>query len=215
MMTYGELPGIFRMILQAILVIILMMQINVVMSLTFDVKKHSITFLQMIGIIMNAFLLSVFMGEHQAVFRELKSTNIINSVSGMPIWVLVTLLGVMISIFVGSVVYLERLQKKMITENSIKESTDDLPMGLCFAKKDGLTLLVNRKMYMLSLVIMGTALQNAKLFWKMVSEGDLPEGITRVKEGDEPMLLLQNGSVWTFSKKYIKIDREYARRKEL
>ena len=207
-MTYGELSGIFRMILQAVLVVLLVMQINVVMSLTFDVKKHSITFLQMIGIIMNAGLLSVFMGQHQAVFRELKSTFMINSASGMPIWILAMLLGVIMSIFVGSAVYLKRLQNKIITESSIKESTDDLPMGLCFAKKDGLTLLVNRKMYMLSLVIMGTALQNARHFWEMVSKGDLPEGIIRVKEGNEPMLLLQNGSVWTFSKKYIKIDRD-------
>ena len=137
MMTYGELSGIYKMILQAILVIILVMQINVVMSLTFNVKKYNIAFLQIMGILMNVVLLSVLMGEHQAVFRELKSTFMVNSASGMPVWVLVVLLIIIIGIFVGSIVYLERLQKKIITENSIKESTDDLPMGLCFAKKDG------------------------------------------------------------------------------
>ena len=208
MMTYGELSGIYKMILQAILVIILVMQINVVISLTFNVKKYNIAFLQIMGILMNVVLLSVLMGEHQAVFRELKSTFMVNSASGMPIWVLVVLLIIMIGVFVGSLTYLERIQKKIITENSIKESTDDLPMGLCFAKKDGLTLLVNRKMYMLSLVIMGTALQNARHFWEMVTTGKLPEGIQRVKEGDEPVLLLQNGSVWTFSKQYVKIGRD-------
>jgi len=208
MMIYGELSGIYKMILQAILVIILVMQINVVISLTFNVKKYNIAFLQIMGILMNVVLLSVLMGEHQAVFRELKSTFMVNSASGMPVWVLVVLLIIIIGIFVGSIVYLERLQKKIITENSIKESTDDLPMGLCFAKKDGLPLLVNRKMYMLSLVIMGIALQNAKHFWEMVTTGKLPEGIQRVKEGDEPVLLLQNGSVWTFSKQYVKIGRD-------
>ena len=208
MMIYGELSGIYKMILQAILVIILVMQINVVMALTFNVKKYNIAFLQIMGILINVVLLSVLMGEHQAVFRELKSTFMINSASGMPIWVLVVLLIIMIGVFVGSLTYLERIQKKIITENSIKESTDDLPMGLCFAKKDGLPLLVNRKMYMLSLVIMGIALQNAKHFWEMVTTGKLPEGIQRVKEGDEPVLLLQNGSVWTFSKQYVKIGRD-------
>ena len=208
MIAYYELTPVYKMLIQIVLVLILVMQINVVMSLTFSVKKHLITVTQITGIVINIALLSILCGAHQLVFRELRDTNVVRFVAEMPVWILILILIVLTGLFAASVVYLNRIQKNMITKSSIKESTDDLPMGICFAKKDGLTLLVNRKMYMLSLVIMGTALQNAKHFWEMVTTGELPEGIRRVKEGDEPVLVLQNGSVWTFSKEYIKVDRE-------
>lgn len=207
-MSYYELSAVYKMMLQAILVVLLVMQINAIMSLTFNVKKRFITSVQIAGIVLNIFMLLIFMAEHQIAFRDLGSTRIIKTVTGMPVWVLCIFLIVLIVVFNISISYLNQLQKNMITENSIKESTDDLPMGLCFGKKDGTPILVNRKMYMLSIIIMGTSFQNAKQFWEKISTGDLPEGIVRVKGGEEPVLLLQNGSVWTFSKEYIKIDRE-------
>ena len=208
MMAYYELSPVYKIMIQVVLVVVLMMQINAVMSLAFHVKKRVITIAQMIGIGFNILMLSIFMGEHQMAFRNLNSPRIIKAVTSIPVWGVLTFLIVVIILFNSSVAYLDRLQKNIITENSIKESTDDLPMGVCFSKKDGIPLLTNRKMYMLSIVIMGSALQNARQFWEMVSTGELPEGIHRVKEGDEPVLQLQNGSVWTFSKEYIKLDRE-------
>ena len=207
-MAYYELSPVYKIMIQVVLVVVLMMQINAIMSLAFHVKKRVITVAQMIGICLNILMLSIFMGEHQMAFRNLNSPRIIKAVTSIPVWGVLTFLIVLLILFNSSVVYLDRLQKNIITENSIKESTDDLPMGLCFSKKDGIPLLINRKMYMLSIVIMGSALQNARQFWEIVSTGNLPEGIHRVKEGDEPVLQLQNGSVWTFSKEYIKLDRE-------
>lgn len=208
MMTYNELAPVFKMLIQVGLVLLLVMQINAIMSLTFTVKKTFITLIQITGTIVNIILISALCRAHQVVFREMRDAIIMEHIVEMPVLILILFLIILIGIFAASVFYLNRIQGNMITENSIKESTDDLPMGLCFAKKDGIPLLVNRKMYMLSLVIMDTSLQNAKHFWEKVSTGDLPEGIRRVKEGEEPVLILQNGSVWTFSKSYIKIDKE-------
>lgn len=208
MMKYYELSVIYKVLLQTILIVVLVIQINAVISLTFNVKKHFIAFIQMVAIILNVTMLSIILGEHQIAFRGLGNAFIIKSITGMPVAALLVFLLLVTVLFNFSVEYLNRLQKNMITDSSIKESTDDLPMGLCFGKKDGTPLLVNRKMYMLSIMIMGAALQNARQFWEMVATGNLPEGIVRVKDGKEPVLLLQNGSVWTFSKEHIKIGRE-------
>ena len=207
-MMYYELIPAYKMIIQVVLVVILVVQINAFVSLSFSVRNRVATVTQIMGIIMNGFMLTVLSGEHQRWFRELKATAIVKGVTGMPVWALGIFFIIMVGSFAGSVHYANLIRKNRITENAIKESTDDLPMGLCFAKKDGLTLLVNRKMYMLSLVIMGTSLQNARQFWNTISAGKLPEEIQRIKEGEEPVLLLQNGSVWTFSKKFVKIDRD-------
>lgn len=208
MLIYLELSYVYKLLLQVILILVLVSQISTCISLTFQVRKPIITFVQVVGIIMNMVLLMALLGEYQTLLRGLELSFIVKSVQGMPVWFLVGFILVIIGSSFGSSIYLRKYQENIITENSIKESTDDLPMGLCFSKKDGLTLLVNRKMYMLSIVIMGTALQNARQFWEKISTGELPEGVRRVKDGEEPILLLPNGSVWTFSKTYLKVDRE-------
>lgn len=208
MLIYLELSYVYKILIQTILLLVLVAQINTCISLSFRVRRPVITFVQILGIIMNMVLLTALLGEYQTVLRGLELTRVIKSVQGMPVRSLVVFTLAIIGSSYGAAVYLRKFHKNVITDNSIKESTDDLPMGLCFSKKDGLTLLVNRKMYMLSLAIMGTSLQNARQFWEMVSAGELPEGVSRVKGGEEPIILLQNGSVWTFSKSYIKIDRE-------
>ena len=208
MLIYLELSYIYKILIQTILLFVLVAQINMCISMSFNKKKNIVTFIQMLGIIMNAVLLMLLFGEHQMMLRGVKPSFVMQCVQRMPVWILVIFFVLIILSSVGSAIYLKKVHKNIITDSSIKESTDDLPMGLCFAKKDGLTLLVNRKMYMLSIVIMGSALQNARQFWVMISTGELPEGVRRVKGGEEPILLLQNGSVWTFSKTYLKIGRE-------
>jgi FtsZ-binding cell division protein ZapB len=81
-------------------------------------------------------------------------------------------------------------------------------MGICYARKTGLPLLVNRKMYHLSLEITGSALQNVKQFWETIEGGDLLEGCLRVKTGEEPVLLLADGTAWTFKKEYVRLENE-------
>ena len=59
-----------------------------------------------------------------------------------------------------------------ITAFSIKESIDNLPSGLAFARESGFVLLANRQMEQLSYVTTGLDLQNAEEFWKILLSGD-------------------------------------------
>ncbi|MGM9638107.1 MAG: sensor histidine kinase [Butyricicoccaceae bacterium] len=69
---------------------------------------------------------------------------------------------------------------------SIKESCDNLPTGLCFAYANGLPILVNRRMYDLSLRLTGQDLQMADVFWNRLQTGVLAPGVERVSEPGAP-----------------------------
>lgn len=53
-----------------------------------------------------------------------------------------------------------KTKKSIIGKNSIKESMDNLPDGICFAKLDGTPLLVNRVMQDISYAVFGNMLIN-------------------------------------------------------
>ena len=89
-------------------------------------------------------------------------------------------------------------RKNAITASSIKESIDHLQTGLCFSYPNGLVLLTNHRMNVLSHAIFGKPIQNANLFWQALKDGDPAEGNTRIQQGDQPEFALADGTVWTF-----------------
>jgi len=93
-----------------------------------------------------------------------------------------------------------RHRKNTITPDSVKESLDHLPTGLCFCDKDGSVMLANHRMYDLCQKIVGRDLQNAMLFWEILSKGTPQEGVTRLTEGERPTFRLSDGTVWSFKR---------------
>lgn len=90
-----------------------------------------------------------------------------------------------------------------ITSSSIKESIDHLTTGLCFARPDGVVVLMNHRMDELCHQIIGTDLQNANLYWEILSHGDNLQNVERLSEGDQPSFCLSDGTVWTFKKEIL------------
>jgi len=90
-----------------------------------------------------------------------------------------------------------------ITSASIKESIDHLTTGLCFARPDGMVVLMNHRMDELCHQIIGTDLQNANLYWEILSHGDNLQNVERLSEGDQPSFCLPDGTVWTFKKEIL------------
>ncbi|NLC72936.1 MAG: hypothetical protein GX684_04085, partial [Ruminococcaceae bacterium] len=58
-------------------------------------------------------------------------------------------------------------------KNAVKESMDNLPEGVCFSKKDGTPLLVNRSMHRLSHALTGKTIYNIKVLEKNIMEKTL------------------------------------------
>ena len=93
-----------------------------------------------------------------------------------------------------------RYRKKSVTRSSVRESIDHLPTGLCFSNKIGVVLLANHRMYDLCQQIVGRDLQNAWLFWEILSKGVVRSDVERLTQGEQPTFRLPDGTVWSFSR---------------
>lgn len=93
--------------------------------------------------------------------------------------------------------------KSSISPSSVKESFDNLPTGLCFSKKNGMVQLVNHQMNKLSYLLTGSDIQNAEVFWQLVSVGQLDDDVERITSGEKPEIRFRNGHVWCFAREDI------------
>ena len=96
---------------------------------------------------------------------------------------------------------LKRNAFRRITPSSIKEALDSLPSGVCFYREDGRVLLVNRAMERLCRRVTGEALVNGAAFAARLGSGALPEGCRRAAAGEEPVIVLLDGTAWSFSRR--------------
>ncbi len=93
-------------------------------------------------------------------------------------------------------------QKKMI-----KESFDNLPTGIIYAKSNGVIMLANTLMYDLYYQLSNSTLQSAHAFWHSLT---VAHPHIRLIEADEtPTLQFANDKVFRFSKRTIKISGKH------
>lgn len=85
---------------------------------------------------------------------------------------------------------------KTIGKNSIKESMDNLPDGLCFSKMDGTPALVNRQMQDISYQVFGKHLINDLTCARLVSEDKVSDETQILQKN--PVLIGVGGKVWLF-----------------
>ena len=126
--------------------------------------------------------------------------ELVKNVCEMPIIVCILLLLVSFGYLVFAYLSDFKFRKTNLSRASIKESLDKLPTGLCFYRENGKTVLVNNTMNNLCFKIVGRDLQNAKLFWEILTEGEVLPEIERISSGEHPSFRLTDGRVWTFSR---------------
>ncbi|MBQ2828988.1 MAG: hypothetical protein IJF20_07055 [Clostridia bacterium] len=97
----------------------------------------------------------------------------------------------------------KRFRRTSISHNSVKESLDNLPTGLCFSNPNGMVRLSNYRMNSLSHIIAGEELQDAKTFFEQLKSGKVEETVECLSGGDEPVFRIPDGTVWMFSRKEI------------
>lgn len=89
-----------------------------------------------------------------------------------------------------------RERTRTIGKNSIKESMDNLPDGLCFSKLDGTPLLVNGQMQMISYEVFGKHLINDLTCARLAREGKVSKK-SKILQTD-PLVIGLDGKVWLF-----------------
>lgn len=91
---------------------------------------------------------------------------------------------------------LRRIRKSQIGKNSIKESMDNLPNGLCFSKLDGTPALVNRQMQMISYEVFGKHLINDLKCEKLIREYKVSDKTQILQKN--PLVIGVCGKIWLF-----------------
>ncbi len=93
-----------------------------------------------------------------------------------------------------------RRRKKELSPFSIKEATDKLPMGICFADPDSRIILCNNRMRRLSFMLSGHELQITEDFDAALAN---PDSAVTVNDG---CYILPDNTVWQFRKQNISVD---------
>lgn len=89
-----------------------------------------------------------------------------------------------------------RERTRTIGKNSIKESMDNLPDGLCFSEMDGTPALVNGQMQMISYEVFGKHLINDIRCARLAREGKVSKK-SKILQTD-PLVIGLEGKVWLF-----------------
>lgn len=87
-----------------------------------------------------------------------------------------------------------KTKKSIIGKNSIKESMDNLPDGICFSKLDGTPLLVNRVMQDISCAVFGNMLANDLVCARDIKNNNIKKE-ARILHRD-PLVLEALGDIW-------------------
>ena len=100
---------------------------------------------------------------------------------------------------------LGRWLRSNLSAMSVKEAFDRLPTGLCYAKENGLPILVNREMDRLCRELTGGPLRDAEQFRTLLDEGCLPGAL---RGAPSPVLELADGRVYNVQQYKICIEGE-------
>lgn len=149
--------------------------------------------------IATGYFMIVYIAEARARLRELEVPSISLWLCAQPIWLPLTVLFVIMGYLIFVLIRELRYHRNSITRSSIQEGINKLTSGLCFYQDGGRVTLVNHRMLQLCHDIVGRDLQNAVLFWEILSSGQVREGVTRLSEGSCPSFRLPDGKVWTFA----------------
>lgn len=165
----------------------------------FRKKKNAPKFFVLLGMLLNGVLMIIYTAEARARLRN----QVVPEISG---WLCKQ--SILLPIFVFLVVLINltwfavkeyKFRTNTITRSSIKEGVDKLNSGLCFYQNGGRVVLANKCMSNLSFAIVGRDLQNAELFWEILSGGEVKEAVQRLTYGSRPNFRLPDGNVWTFA----------------
>ncbi len=103
------------------------------------------------------------------------------------IFIALMLLIMILEFFINQQV--KRMYSLNLSFNAIKESMDNLPLGICFSKRDGLSMLVNKKMNELSQALTGRIYLNIQDLKGQILFGDLPEHVELIRSA--PVIIIK------------------------
>lgn len=198
MMSYNDLSIPFR----SLMILGLFLELCVggcMIPVVFRRKKQLPKILIILGMAAVATMMIIYTAEARANLRALEIPEISKWLRSCPILIPLLVFVVALAGFAYLIIKELQFRKNTITRSSIKEGIDKISSGLCFYLDGGRVILVNSRMNELCFRIVGRDLQNAELFWEILSGGEVLPGVQRLSYGSRPNFRLQDGTVWTFA----------------
>lgn len=190
MMRIFELNSSEISIIFAICMVLLAISLRLMIELM-DIKPKSAAFIASVFLVLvNLFLVQIL--------AELGSRRMLISKPFLNLWVsnfTSYLFGIALA-QIDLFFRLRRIRKSQIGKNSIKESMDNLPDGLCFSKLDETPTLVNRQMQMISYEVFGKHLINDLTCARLARECKVSDS-TQILQKD-PLVMGACGKIWLY-----------------
>lgn len=156
------------------------------------------------------FLLSILAEGNAELMMQRKLSKLTVHEMKIPMILLCLYEGISAICILNTILEEYKIQKSQINKSTIKESADTLPMGLCFARLNGHPYLVNKKMNELSNSLRGKSLQNQESFWNDLLKGEFLCDAKKLSSDKNPVILLEDGTVWVFRQEVIQIQGQNA-----
>lgn len=93
----------------------------------------------------------------------------------------------------------QRTVKSSVTEFSIGEALDSLPMGIAFTGKNSMVLQSNHVIHDICYRTVGMTMTDGDMVWDRISTGKVRPGMI-YQGGEKPMITTPDGKVWIFRK---------------
>ncbi len=102
----------------------------------------------------------------------------------------------------------KNLRERYYTTKLIKEAVDTYPDGICFAYRDGRSILTNPKINEVCYTLTGQTITNANLMWENIKKcggSDTPSGELESDPESPVIRILPDGTVWQFQRTVIHV----------
>lgn len=134
-----------------------------------------------------------------------KTAGCIVRLSAVELALVLLMLTVLAVIFY---IFLRNCKKDMITKESIKESLDALPDGVCFYSENGTPLLVNVQMSSICEELFNSGIMNVNSFVQRLRDGNFCSDAVRVNTR-RPVITVKtaDGQVWDFRKSSLLVQK--------
>ncbi len=208
MISFINTPHIYQSIILILYNAVLLCNTYCVISCVIFKTKAVSSILNFLLFIISFTATLLLMGSYALLTHEASLDTRSEIILSTPVWAIVSLSVVLILLSCIGLVRIIMWRRTNVTLMSVKEGTDKLPIGLCYYTENGIPKLLNHKMNYLCLSIMGKPLLDAREFWQKLVEGDVFDKNIIVRNGENPIVRLAEGTVYLLDRKEILVNKE-------
>lgn len=192
MIGYIDLPGVWKTFILCLMLLLNLYQF----SYLFMLYMHKKIRLLLLNLLPTVFIFGAMPLLGNSVHND---SGCLKDVPVVAILMILLLIGIYITV---SIISESRKAKEILTLNSVKETFDTLPAGICFFSKSGLPVLCNTQMHRLAYLLLGKDLQ---LLQELKSALVTPaKDVEVLKIKGKNGYRLPDGTVWAFSDTVVK-----------